>query len=204
VVPPRPGLFRVIAILGMLIGSLGLVGSIGRIMSLGKAERAEAGLLWFEPTTDQEAAVARRIQVRAQRVVDRHRSVTAGLAAANAAVSLLLLAGSLVLASGRSWARWLMVQGLIASAIYEVPAVVQEVRFAFEGMKAQQPLIPELLAAMRQPAPPDQVAMMSGWVLIAWIGMTLVLALLRLVYYGAGFWYLRRADVRAWFSLREP
>lgn len=199
--PPKPRLFRAIAFFGILLGVVGALGAVGNLTMLSRQEHQPLEIPGLGPPTEAQARVTRKMQARFERVTERHRSVSAALHLANAALSLLLLAGGLTLATGRTWAHGLMVQALAASVLYEVPAAAHEIRLLYERMLAMKSLFPELLAAQDVPPLPDQVALASGGFLAVGVGITLGLAGVRLAYYGTGFWYLRRRDVRTWFRM---
>jgi len=199
--PPKPRLFRAVAYLGILIGAVGALGAVGNLTVLARAEHEPPVIPGFESPTEAQAEVARKMQARVDRVIERHRPVSVALHLANAALSILLLAGGLMLATGRAWAHALMVQALAASALYELPAVAHDIRLLYEKMLAMKRLFPELLRVQNLPASPEQVALAGGGFLIVGAAFTVGFALLRLAYYGTGFWYLRRRDVRAWFTL---
>jgi len=200
VLPPKPRLFKAIAIVGVLLGSLGSANALGGLMTLSRADRLPLETFGFEPKTEAEAQVTRKLQLKVERVIERHRAVSVGLHATNGVLSLLLLVGSLTLASGRSWAQSITVQALAASGLYELPAAAHQIRLVYETMIAQRRLIPELLRAMGQPATVGDLAIATRSFLIVGVAVTVGMALLRLAFYGTGFWYLRRRDVRTWFS----
>jgi hypothetical protein len=199
--PPKPRLFRAIAFFGILLGAVGALSAVGNLTMLSRAERQPVEVPGLGPPTEAQAKVTRRMQERVERVIERHRPVSTALHLANAALSLLLLAGGLTLATGRTWAHGIMVQALAASVLYELPAAAHEIRLLYEKMLAMKRLFPELLAAQHVPALPEHVALASGGFLAAGVAITLGLAFLRLAYYGTGFWYLRRQDVRSWFRM---
>jgi len=199
--PPKPRLFKAVAILGMLLGSLGTASAFGGLMSQSKVDRPSLEAFGLGPKTDEEARITRKLQQKIEHVLERHRGVTVGLHATNGVLSLLLLVGSLTIASGRAWAHSIMVQALVASGLYELPAAAHQIRLVYETMLAQRRLIPDLLRAAGQPATVDDLALTTGSFLVLGIAATVVMALLRLAFYGTGFWYLRRRDVRAWFSM---
>ena len=197
--PPKPRLFKAIAILGMLLGTLGTVNAVTNLTMLSREDRLPLDMLGFEPKTEAEAQVTRKMQRNVQRVIERHRAVSVGLHATNAVLSLLLLAGSVTLASGRLWAHSITVQALAASGLYELPASAHEIRLVYEKIVVQRGLIPELLRATGQP-PVADLTLTTRSLLMLGVAVTVGMALLRLAFYGTGFWYLRRRDVRAWFS----
>jgi hypothetical protein len=201
--PPKPRLFRAIAFFGILIGAVGLLSSVNKLSALSRVERRELPPL-MGPPTEQHAAVMRKVQRRIEQVIDRHRPVTVGLELANAALSLLLLAGGLTLGTGRTWAHWIMLQGLAASALYELPATLHELRLDYETTQAMRRFFPDLLRAQSLPTGmPEDAALATTGVLAITITVTLAMTVLRVAYYGTGFWYLRRRDVKAWFEERR-
>lgn len=202
-VPPKPKLFRAIAILAMMIGSYGTFDSLANLVAEARpvppSSAEDPRLLGFQPKTEADKDLARKVVRRMDRVQERHRAATIGLHAANAVLSVLLLGGALTLASRRSWAHWVMLQALAASALYELPAAVQKIRIYYDTLHAQHVLWPALLRDMGQPVPADS-ALMTGSAIIMAVVLTVGMAILRLAFYGTGVWYLRRPDVRAWFS----
>ena len=206
VLPPKPKLFKAIAIVGMFLGLMGIGNAVTGLLEQSTAvpsasgERSIFEALLPAPT-EGTARAARQLDQRMERVLERHRAVSVGLCAANGVLSLLLLAGALTLASGRPWAHWVMMQGLGASMLYELPAVAHQIRLAYEGMLVERRLLPELVRVPGQTLSPDDVAIVSGGALLFIVAVTIGLAALRLAFYGTGVWYLRRRDVRAWFSV---
>lgn len=196
--PPKPKLFRAITILGIMLGGLGVLNAIGGLTEQSRASQGTVAAL-FEPTTEEQAKITRKMQDRLERLVERHRGVVVGLHLANGALSLLLLVGALTIATGRTWAHALMMQALAASSLYEVPAAAHQIRLLYEARGALRRFLPEMARAggMAGSAPPDQVALVTVVMLMLLVA---ALSILRLAYYGTGFWYLRRRDVKAWFS----
>ncbi|MBI2895619.1 MAG: hypothetical protein HYY06_18830 [Deltaproteobacteria bacterium] len=200
--PPRPRLFKALAILGVLIGGFGAVNAVGGVSELSRVQAAPLRPFGVEFRNDREAKVARQMRAAAERVVDRHRRVTSGLTIANGMLSALLFVTSIALSGRRSWARGLMVQAAIVCALYEVPAVAHRVRLDFGVMHAQEKHMPVYLDAIDEPSSPEAIMIATGSFMMIQLSYTVGMALLRLLYFGIAIHYLRRKDVRSWFQ--EP
>lgn len=198
--PPKPKLFQAVALIGVMVGSMGALNAIGNLTLLSRSEYRVAATPGLEPQTEAEARVARRVRKKLEHVVERHRGMSVGLQLANAALSLLLLVGSLTLSSRRTWAHAVMLQALVASGLYELPAAAHDVWLSLEKMGALLKL-PELSEAAVMAPVHDTLALTEFGSLVVGLVMMLGLTALRLAYYGTGVWYLRRRDVRAWFSV---
>jgi hypothetical protein len=178
--PPRPRLFKAIAVLGMLIGGLGAVNAVTGVSVLSRGEAISLNQLGLEYRTDQEALIARRMQEAAERVYERNRKISGALTIANALLSSLLFVASTSITWRRPWAHALMVQAAIGCALYELPATAHQLRLTFQMMRAQERFLPSYLAALAEPSPPDAVAFASSMFLLVMLAYILGMATLRL------------------------
>lgn len=197
----RPAALLAIVILGILLGGLGTcmgcTGVVGQMFNDRMTAFSEQAWANQPP---QMAEAQRSMQRQVQAVTDRFRPGLIALGLANMATSLGLLIGGILLLRWHPRGPSIFVAVAVASAVTDALAggvglILQQamgevMRNAMEGMAgaSQVPGGSRLFRGVATGATAASMCFGGFW------------ALLKLSYYGASAFYLRKANVRAMFN----
>jgi hypothetical protein len=204
--PSRPGQLLAIAVIGIILGSLGgcggLVGLAGGVMQ-GRMMEQQVEIL------ERSGMPAEQVD-RQRRMVDRMRAVTAEWLpftathqVLNIVASVVLLGASVMLLRWSATGPSLFVVAAAANLIVDTGGAFVGALVQRETSEMTREMMREVSAGAGAPPPPGMGDMMEGFVQAsAWMGMCLAggWVLLKLGFYVWGVVYLRKPEVRARFS----
>jgi hypothetical protein len=209
----RPGGLTAIAVIAIILGSLGLIGSLFGLASfalqpvLRSAFTLPAGLA-NDPAMKAQRDMQREMQEKMQAVTDRYAPFTVGFAVIN-----LFLAGSLLL--GGIWILKIQPKGyavltyaFLIAIIFEIIRAIVQTFMQVELGTVMASIMPEMMKAAGPKAGQgaaqgaEFIAMATKIGIAVGVVFAIVPVLAKLVYYIIGVVYLRRPQIRQLFEPR--
>ena len=213
----NPVWLKVVCIVSIVLGALGLVMAAGGIVGQLMAEQAQASTLrWMEamqgggglPPQVQE--IQRELMTESARIQHRWMPINVTVSVFHLLVASFLLAGGIQAVRMKESGRKLLLAALATAIVFEVARLPPTALVQWEMSKLMSPYMQRLMdASAPQGAamPPAQrrtmqTVMRSSMVAGVLIGFltALGMAVVKIAYYAAGVWLLRQPQVRARYA----
>lgn len=191
----RPGILTAIAIIGIVLGSLGLVGAL-----LGAAGTVVQDLTSLEAAGQAQQAQL-EIAKQMNEIAREYRVPTVVAAVANFVVSALLIVGGALLLGRKPVARGLMTVAVVAAIVVDGFSAALGIYIQIEVAPLSQEMMRSLAADTNMP-PGADAAMDSVLSAMAWVGwaMAAFWLLCKVAYYVVTFVALKRPTVKDWIA----
>lgn len=213
----NPVWLKVVCIVSIVLGSLGLLMTTTGIVMTLMAERVQASTLrWMEvvqkwagiPPQVQE--VQRELMIEMAAVQERWVPINMGVLAVNVFVAAALLAGGIQALRMKAFGRKLLLAALAVAAVFEIVRVVPTSLMQWEISKQMGPYMQPIMEAStpKGPVMPPaqrkmiQTIMRSSTVAGVLLGLltALGMAVVKIAFYLAGVWLLRKPHVVAMYA----
>ncbi len=215
----HPVWLKVVCIVSIVLGSLGLLMSIAGLVGQLSIERTNDATLRLMESLQQGAApqpmieLQKELQSEIVAIQQRFMPLNLVLLGGNVLVAGALLAGGIQALRMKPAGRKLLLAALIAAAVFEVVRVPPTAFMQWQMSKLMSPFMQRIMDAGTPPGtavPPAQrrfMDKMARSVMVTTILIGIVTALsmaaVKIAFYVAGAWLLRRPHVRAMY-LPEP
>jgi hypothetical protein len=195
-------------VIAIILGGLGLLGSLVAIASLAAGSRLQQAMMMSPPGPGGEKLVEaqRAMQQRVQSVTDRYWWPNAGFALLNVGLAASMLVGGIMALKRAPKARALLMTVFAVALPFEISRCTVQAFMQWETASVISDIMPRMMGASA-PAngPGAQQAAAMGSVfakvgIIVGLAFGLILSLAKLTYYGVGWCYLRRPEVRRWLE----
>ena len=202
----RPGLLTAICVIAIILGGFGLLSSLGGLVSA-------IFLPWIQSTFSTPATGSGPMQVQAEmqgemnKVTTKFRPVNIALAVLQFPITVGLLVGGFMSLSGKQRGRKLLLGGCLAAIGFIVIQTIFALIMQWQTAEVMTNYMPKLIAsqpggaggANSQAAQQMVTSMMSAGVYLG-IALVIIIAVVKLIYFGLSAAYLNKSQTRAFFG----